>query len=376
MNENREYDKSWKDEADTLRPFATNDRHHLLLDLMAKCATVTEVAEEMGIRTRNVYKMRARLREARDADKDALEFSPVPFADIPIHELWKHREKQYERKDAHEKAHKLLDVKVNIAGAIGIWHCGDPHVDDDGADVKLLREHCHLVRDTEGMFGANVGDTTNAWTGRLARLYAEQGTSEQQAWLMAEYFLHFCPDADISDLTSDERKKLLSNWLYLIGGNHDLWRGAGDPINWMTRLAATPYTPSQIRLNLIFPGGRECRINARHDFKGTSQWNPAHGSMKASQMGFHDHILVNGHKHKSGYGLIKDPARGTISHCIQVASYKIHDRFAREKGFPDQHISPSVVTIIDPDASEAGFVTVFHDVEQAVDFLNWKRKGL
>jgi hypothetical protein len=97
--------------------------------------------------------------------------------------------------------------------------------------------------------------------------------------------------------------------------------------------------------------------------------------MKASQMGYHDHILVNGHKHKSGYGLIKDPAAGTVSHCIQVASYKVHDRYAKDKGFPDQHISPSVVTIIDPEAPEAGFVQVFHDVDAAVDFLKWKRNN-
>jgi hypothetical protein len=96
--------------------------------------------------------------------------------------------------------------------------------------------------------------------------------------------------------------------------------------------------------------------------------------MKASQMGFHDHILINGHKHTSGYGLIKDPAGGTVSHCIQVGSYKIHDRFAKERGFRDQHISPSVVTIIDPDATEVGLVTVFHDVEAAVDYLTWKRE--
>ena len=37
---------------------------------------------------------------------------------------------------------------------------------------------------------------------------------------------------------------------------------------------------------------RNCAINCRHDFKGSSQWNPAHGPMKAVMMGVRDAIKV------------------------------------------------------------------------------------
>lgn len=230
-----------------------------------------------------------------------------------------------------------------------------------------------MVRETEGLWGANVGDTTNNWVGRLSRLYAEQSTSADQAWKLAEYFVHFCPGVDPRTLPQKEQKRLLSNWIYLIAGNHDAWSGSGDPLKWMLRQSPAPYRASQVRFKLVFPNGRECRVNARHDFAGTSQWNPAHGAMKASQMGFHDHILVNGHRHISGYGKVKDPSDGTISHCIQVASYKVHDRYAKDKGFPDQHIAPAVLTIIDPERPECGFVTVFDDIEEGVEYLRWKR---
>jgi hypothetical protein len=359
-------------DTDGLDEFCVTDEQRATLKAVRRCKTVAEAASQLDATERAVYKRIGRLR-AKLNKTGSITFQPVPDSDLDVTEIWAHRKKQFRQKAEFEQATKLRDVRVRIQGPIGILHYGDPHVDDDGTDIEALELHCRLVRETEGLFGANIGDTTNNWVGRLSRLYGQQGTTAEQAWKMAEYFLHFCPQTDPVKLPEKERKSLLSNWIYLIAGNHDAWSGAGDPLKWILRQADAPYEASQVRLNLIFPNGRECRINARHDFKGTSQWNPAHGSMKASQMGFHDHVLVNGHRHKSGYGLIKDPDKGTVSHCIQVASYKVHDSFAREHGFPDQHISPSVVTVIDPDATEAGFVTVFHDVEEAVEFLRFKR---
>jgi hypothetical protein len=373
-SDRKTYSKKWKN-VDGLEKYCTKKHQKEFLEIVRNAETIEDVCKELDIAKQNVYARLKRLRKLRDDDNIEVLFTPIPDLDLPTDQMWEYRKRQYAQKHAHEEALKLLPVKVQIDGPIGILHFGDPHVDDDGTDLATLERHCHAVADTEGLFGANVGDTTNAWVGRMARLYGEQGTTEAQAWALAEHFLHLCPDADPKSLDADARKRRLSHWIYLIGGNHDAWRGAGDPINWITRQAAAPYTRSQVRLAVTFPNGRVCRVNARHDFSGTSQWNPAHGSMKASQMGYHDHILVNGHKHKSGYGLIKDPAAGTVSHCIQVASYKVHDRYAKDKGFPDQHISPSVVTIIDPEAPEAGFVQVFHDVDAAVDFLKWKRNN-
>lgn len=276
--------------------------------------------------------------------------------EIDVDELVERRKSQFEKKAKFEEAIKLIDVKVKLTGPIGILHYGDPHVDDDGTDIEALERHARLVNETEGMLAANVGDTTNNWTGRLARLYSEQSTSAAESWALAEWFV-----------------KLTKKWLYIVGGNHDLWSGAGDPMKWITRQSGQAYYPSQTRLNLMFPNGREVRINARHDFEGHSQYNPAHGVMKASLMGFKDHIMIAGHKHVSGYGVLKDADSGTISHAIRVASYKKYDRYAHEKGLRDQHISPCAVTIIDPDASEASLVQVFWEPEMAVEYLRFLR---
>ena len=286
--------------------------------------------------------------------------SVVAPAELPIElpsaeELRERRRKQFERKQIVEEAKKLIPVRVRLDGPIGILHFGDPHLDDDGTNIALVERHVEIVNKTKGMLGANVGDTTNNWVGRLARLYGQQSTSAAEAWVLAEWF--------VSSVA----------WLYMLAGNHDLWSGAGDPIKWMQKCVATGYQATEARMELCFPNGRKVRVNARHDFSGYSMWNPAHGAMKAAWLGFRDHINTCGHKHISGYGLVKDPDTGVLCHCIQIGSYKLFDRYAKEKGLREQHISPCAVTIIDPDANETGLVSVFHDPAEGAEFLNYKR---
>lgn len=285
-------------------------------------------------------------------------FTPLPEDDVSVDDLLAHRKKQYAKLAAHEKARALIDVRIKVNGPIGILHFGDPHVDDDGTDIGALEDHTALCAKTEGLLAANVGDTTNNWIGRLAHLYAEQSTSAKQAWKLAEWFVGRC------------------EWVYMLGGNHDAFSGAGDPLKWITQQTNALYQSSEARLALRFPGGRHVRINARHDFAGHSQWNPAHGAMKSVFHGTRDHIAVCGHKHVSGYGIIRDPDAGIACHAIRVASYKRVDRYAREKGLRDQMLSPCVVTVIDPAMPDdhPDMIKVFWDPHEGADFLRYKRK--
>lgn len=321
-------------------------------EAVAKYGSITEAAKALGL-------PRATLdsRLKRVEKREEYEFTPLPDPDVPIDELIAHRKRQFERKREHEEASKLIPVRVKIVGPIGILHFGDPHVDDDGTDIGALEHHTELVRTTEGLFGANVGDTTNNWCGRLARLYAEQSTSAAQAWRLAEWFIGRC------------------RWLYMIGGNHDLWSGAGDPLKWIAKQQNALYQSSEARIDLQFPNKRSVRINARHDFAGSSQWNPAHGPGKALQLGFRDHIAIAGHKHESAHNELKDAASGITMHAIKVASYKIYDRFAKEKGFRDSTLSPCAMTVIDPSLpnTHPDLVKVFWEPDEGVEFLKWKR---
>jgi hypothetical protein len=291
-------------------------------------------------------------------DKGDYEFTPLPDDDVPIEELIAQRKRKFQHKREHEESSKLIPMKIKIPGAIGILHFGDPHVDDDGTDIEALERHTDLVRKTEGLFAANVGDTTNAWAGRLARLYADQATSAAQAWRIAEWFIGRC------------------DWLYMIGGNHDLWMGAGDPLKWITRQQDALYKSSEARLALRFPNGLEVRVNARHDHSGSSIWNPAHGPMKSALMGTRDHLYVAGHKHESAYSVLKDAISGITMHACKVASYKIYDRYAKERGFRDNCLSPCALTTINPalPPDHPDLVKVWWDPGEGADYLTFLRR--
>jgi hypothetical protein len=161
----------------------------------------------------------------------------------------------------------------------------------------------------------------------------------------------------------------------MIGGNHDLWSGAGDPLKWISKQQNSLYKSSEARIALRFPNGVEVRVNARHDHSGSSIWNPAHGPMKAALMGTRDHIYVAGHKHESAYSVLKDPIQSITMHAIKVASYKVYDRYAKERGFRDNSLSPCALTVIDPSLpnDHPDMVKVFWEPEVGADYLRWLR---
>lgn len=326
------------------------------VDVLERCGgDKSKAARELGIaRGTLMHRLSIALRD--QVAPKPFEHPPIPSERVPVEELIERRKRQFSQKAAHEEATKLRQVKVRLDGPIGILHFGDPHVDDDGTDVAALEAHTALVNKTEGLFAANVGDTTNNWVGRLARLYAEQSTSAVEALDLAEWFIGRC------------------DWLYMISGNHDAWSGAGDPIRWIKQ-KATPYA-SEVRLALNFPNGAQVRVNARHDFAGSSIYNPAHGAMKALTWGVRDHLAVCGHKHVSGYGVVKDPDTGIACHALQVASYKKYDRYAKERGFRDQTLSPCALTTINPRLAPThpDLIKVWWTPEEGAEWLKAMRR--
>ena len=277
---------------------------------------------------------------------------------IPIEEIIEHRKKLYTQKLKAKKSKNLINIKINQKGPIGILHFGDPHVDDDGTDIAEIYMLCNLVNKTDGLFGGNLGDIQNNWIGRLQALYGQQSTSAKESWRLTEHFVNQV------------------EWLYLVAGNHDVWSGDGDPLEFIMREHSGIYEQWGARLNLIFPNGKEVRINARHMFKGNSMWNTAHGVAKAAQMGWKDHILTCGHTHVSGYQVLKDAASGLISHALQVASFKIMDSYAEKLGLDDKNIFNAPVTIIDPryDDDDNRLITTIFNPYEGAEYLKYKRE--
>jgi hypothetical protein len=281
----------------------------------------------------------------------------------PIEEIKAERIANFHQKENAAKSRQLIDIPIKIKGPVGIWLCGDPHVDDDGCDYPQLMRDKETVVSTEGMFGVNLGDTTNNWVGRLGRLFANQELSHASATLLAKDFIDGVP------------------WLVIILGNHCLWSGNGlnNPINWMANNAGMLAEPWRARLNLKFPNKREVRIHPAHDWKGHSMWNAAHGPSKAAKMMFKDHIMACGHIHEFGYNIHVHPDDVTggcgLTHAIRLPGYKILDEFGERTGHPSKFAAPySAVALIDPTAEqERSMITMYFDVQEAAEVLTWKR---
>ena len=337
----------------------TDEELRVAVEVYADHGSLKRAAEVLGMSKDSLWRRvtAAKTRFGKPSefsiDKDTLADETAPLEDII-----ERRRTEFLRKEASEKSRNLIKCKVKIDGPIAILHMGDNHVDNPGTSIDLLEHHVGLISKTQGLFGANVGDFADHWVGRLARLHAHSTVTEAETWKLVEWIVNSV------------------DWLYLIGGNHDLWVGDGDPIEWMVRRQSGVYQAHGARIGLKFPNGKEVRVNARHDWPGHSQWNTAHGPAKAAQMGTDDHIVISGHRHISGYQLVRQPNSGLISHAIRVASYKIYDNYAKEMGLRNQNISAAVMTVINPEREDddPGLITVFHDVDTGVDFLKFLRR--
>ena len=320
-----------------------------------------EAARHHSALTETTFYKYWKLARERGFDREPL---PTTFAveglpdELPTaEELLERRRTQFKRKQDATNARKLVRVDVKAAGPVGLAFVGDPHVDDDGTDIALLESHIALFAKDPNLLPLGIGDYSNNWVGRLARLYGQQSVSAAEAWVLVEWLVRAVP------------------WLALVGGNHDAWSGAGDPIKWMAKSARVNYEANGVRLGLHLPNGRIIRVIARHDFSGRSQWNTTHGISKAAQLGWRDHILTAGHTHVSGWQYQRDPMTGLISHCLRIGSYKRLDKYADEKGLPDQTVTVCPVVVVRPEFADDDprLLTPFLEPETAADFLRFLR---
>ena len=286
-----------------------------------------------------------------------VEFPTLPEDDISIEEQLDIMESRFKREHEYQQAKKWMSYKVNIDGPIGIMWFGDPHIDDNGCNIPLLRKHIKICNDTVALYGANIGDTTNNWVGRLMRLFADQDTSQKTAQRLAKWFL----------LESGV------DWILWLMGNHDLWN-EGDVILRGMNIHKIPIEDWGAKFKLVFPNGVEIKINAAHDHKGISQFNPLHGQQKAYLWGEPAHLFIAGHRHNWACMHQEDPEKGFTYWMARARGYKYIDHFSQIHGFPIQQEGAAILTVIDPYAdTEAGKMYCFADVEKGAKFLTFLR---
>lgn len=268
---------------------------------------------------------------------------------------------RHAKRKAFHDASRLRQVRINMGGPIAIVGFGDPHVDDKGCAWGDLERDVQICRDTPGVLAVDVGDNSNNWVGRLMRLYADQEVTPKQSLQLIEWLMCALP------------------WLHWEDGNHDLWNtDKGDPVSIMHRMHKRlgSMNSGGTRLQLNLPVGASVLMHIRHDFPGGSQFNPAHALVRETLFGFRDHIMMCGHRHHTGYIPVwhNDPRR--LCHGFRLGTYKDMDSYAAEKGFQEGNWARSMAAVIDPDKAHdpVQFITPFFSLEQAAEYLKWRRQ--
>lgn len=328
---------------------------------LASGENATHLARNMGLRPCTVQQYARTMRDDLRPERDNVPFvkPSLPSADEPLDELLARRRREAVRAIAADGARQIIKIPITTDGPIGLLTVGDPHLDDPGCNFGLLESHIGMVAARKRYLLAScVGDLTNNWVGRLARLYASQGTTVSDAWRLVEWMV----------------KRAGVDWLYFIRGNHDVWSGSSDPLDWILKDRAGVDEPHGVRLELSHPCGAKTRIHARHDFKGHSQFNGLHGLVKETLFGHRDHILIAGHRH-FGADAGEVMPDGVVAQLVRVSGYKVVDDYAKQGGFPRRPIHPSALIVVDPSKPETqrDHVWLAPTVEEGVEYLDWKR---
>ncbi|MDA0871036.1 MAG: metallophosphoesterase family protein [Proteobacteria bacterium] len=319
-------------------------------------------AKELGKNYHAVYMLYKRYTsddKINNMDKAPFVIQDIPDDELTTEELIERSLKRWERKREAHNATKLIDVDLKEKKPFALCFIGDPHIDDDGCNWGRLKADMDLMANTPGMIGICVGDITNNWVGRLMKKYADQETTRKQAEKLIEWFLS---EAGVY-------------WAAVIGGNHDIWNTDGGDINkFIFRSQAGIYRNHGVRLKLKIPGGKTINVNCRHDYAGHSQWNESHAMSKAARFGVDD-IYVAGHRHVSGYQIVKNHESQRISHAVRVAGYKEIDDYAESKSLREHNIFQSMAFIVDPGQEDPlRFIKPVFSLDEAAEELTYKRK--
>lgn len=322
-------------------------------------ANLNALARTFGCAKNTIYGIK---REVANENKPVAFPSFVEEGDDeePIQDIIGRMERNFARAKTARDKKRWFRVDIPDNKPVGILFYGDPHLDDNGCNWPVLKRHVQLCKETPGLYGANIGDTTNCWGGKLVRLYANQDTSVRTARRLAEWFL----------LDSGVR------WLLWLMGNHE-HMGDGAPVleemNRRYGTAAIPMLDWQADF-ILSVGGTEFKISAAHDFKGASMWNPVHGAVKAAKFGDQIDLLVCGHKHEWAVSQWELPEQGNAPLMVRARGYKHLDEYATRHGFGENEEGQAILVIFDPASkSQAGRVQAFVDVERGADVLTYLR---
>lgn len=319
---------------------------------------IRRLASAMGTERSTVARYLKKIK-AEDAESPSIEmpaFVTDGDEEEDIHDLLDRKGKHFERKLKAAADRDWFPIRIRETKPYAVLAFGDPHLDDDGCNIPLLRRHLEIAA-RDGVYGVNIGDSSNNWVGRLERLYAHQETSRHTGRRLVEWLMF---DSGVT-------------WLCWILGNHDTWNEGAD---FHMRLAKhkIPVIDWRAQFQLVHPNGTACRLDASHGRKGSSIWNNLHATLRSARLGELADAYLTGHTHNYGCEDLEIAERRHSTWLVQLRGYKFFDQHALHNGFAEYQRGSSVMLIVDPrkDAKRP-IVQCFDDVDFGYQVLEMMR---
>lgn len=326
-----------------------------IMNLYEEYGNCVVVAEVLSMTPRTVQRHVAQHKE--ELIINATELPGFPDDDIPVEEIIKLMEDRYSQRETHAFSKKWMPFRPQVDGPIGVAFVGDPHLDNNGCNWPLLTSDVKIIAEAEGMYGVNIGDTTDNWVGRLIKEYANSDTSRNTATKLIKWFMKDCG----------------INWWLWLHGNHDLWN-YGDEILEALNNKVIIMEDWQCQFKIVFKNKVEGRVWAAHTFPGNSMWNSLHAMQKAAHMKDWAHLYIGGHTHNWALHKEESASKEFIYWLARARGYKFLDDYADRLGHQSQQSGATIISVWDPYASrEANFLQCYDDVEEGASILEWKR---
>ena len=328
------------------------------LDLVEQHGSVAEASRHTDLK-RSTFESRYQrakdiLGEQPKTQLEDVSLPEFPDDDITTPEIIAHLKKRWDKKHAHEQSKRWFKIKIKSDDPFGLVVVGDPHLGTH-TNWTLLERDVDIMANTPGLGCVNIGDTGNNWSQRLVHLYADEDISRKTERQLARWFLK---EANIPFLC----------WLH---GNHDTMNAEFSTYLTAINTKKIPMIDWQAKFELVFPS-TTIKVDAAHNHKGTSIYNPLHGQKRADLWGEDADIFVAGHHHTWALQQHENTGGKVVTYA-RARGYKFHDEFAHRHQFTEEQFGSSIIFVIDPTAPPNCRVMPFADLSEGAEFLTWKR---
>jgi hypothetical protein len=227
---------------------------------------------------------------------------------------------------------KQRSQRVVVSGDVAcLVFAGDEHMGGK-TDIQRMLYEAALVNDTPGMYHVRMGDIVNQFIlGRMRAIRDNAEITIPEEWVLAKV---------LADLIAEK----VVAW---VGGNHDDWGRKAAGTDKLVELLPDGVLYHKYDLSFDLHVGKTVkRIRIRHQWKGSSVFNPTHAIEAAAQRDLADFdVAVGAHTHQAA--LCREFfAQGKRRLAVLTNTYKKYDDFPVEIGFPRSDASSTCAAVI------------------------------